>query len=82
MHGRSKGEPCYDAVDLADTQQGEGGILSFAEIESYIRRFNLENIHDKEAAVTCMAWGSTNQWLSYNDQETLQEKVDFAKEQG
>jgi chitinase len=29
-----------------------------------------------------LAWGQNNQWVSYDDQETLQDKVDFAKEQG
>ncbi|KAJ6287495.1 hypothetical protein J3E71DRAFT_358329 [Bipolaris maydis] len=72
----------HSAPGVAGQCTGEGGILSFAEIESYIKRFNLEKIHDKEAGVKYLAWGSNNQWVSYDDEETLQDKVDFAKEQG
>jgi chitinase len=61
---------------------GEGGIPFFAEMESYIMRFKLETVYDKEADVKYLAWGSNNQWVSYDDEETLQDNVDFAKEQG
>jgi chitinase len=72
----------HSAPGVAGQCTGESGILSFAEIESYIKRFNLEKIYDKEAGVKYLAWGSNNQWVSYDDEETLQDKVDFAKEQG
>lgn len=44
--------------------------------------YELNKVHDKEAMVKYLAWGQNKQWVSYDDQETLQDKVDFAKEQG
>jgi chitinase len=62
--------------------QGEPGILSYAEIEGLIKTYDLTKVHDKDAMVKYFAWGQNNQWVSYDDQETLQDKVDFAKSQG
>jgi chitinase len=38
-------------------------------------------IHDKTTAVKYFSYG-TDQWVSYDDAETLQAKVDFAQQQG
>jgi chitinase len=42
----------------------------------------LKTVHDEEAMVKYMAWGQNKQWVSYDDQETLQNKVDYAKSKG
>jgi chitinase len=41
----------------------------------------LKTIYDKEAEIKYMAWGD-DQWVSYDDKETLQKKVEFAKKHG
>jgi chitinase len=57
-------------------------VLSYAEIEALIKSYDLTKVHDKEAGVKYMAWGQNNQWVSYDDQETLQDKVNLAKSNG
>ena len=56
-------------------------MLSYAEIEARIKMYDLDAIHDKTAGVKYLTFDE-NQWVSYDDQETLQTKVDFANEQG
>ncbi|KAF2733512.1 hypothetical protein EJ04DRAFT_468282 [Polyplosphaeria fusca] len=60
---------------------GQGGILSYTEIEEYISSYDLNTVYDEDAEVKYMAWGD-NQWVSYDDKETLKKKVDFANDQG
>lgn len=57
-------------------------MLSYDEIEGLIRTWDLTKVHDKEAMIKYMAWGQNNQWVSYDDQETLQQKVEYARTQG
>jgi GH18 family chitinase len=42
---------------------------------------DVELIHDEEAAVKYMTW-DTNQWISFDDAESFQEKLDWAKDVG
>lgn len=42
---------------------------------------DVELIHDEEAAVKYMTW-DTNQWISFDDAETFQEKLNWAKDVG
>lgn len=53
------------------------GILSNAEIQQIISDNNLTPILNEEAAVKYIVW-DTNQWVSYDDSETLQLKTTFA----
>lgn len=55
--------------------------MSFAEIETQIKMYKLTTEYDKEAQVKYLAYNE-DQWISYDDAETLQKKVDFANEQG
>ncbi|SPO07096.1 related to chitinase [Cephalotrichum gorgonifer] len=60
---------------------GEPGILTFREINDIIKRHNLEPYYDKENAVKYITWNQ-NQWVSYDDPETLRQKIDFANDIG
>jgi chitinase len=60
---------------------GESGILSYREIMEVIRTKKLNPVHDKEAGVKYITW-NTDQWVSYDDKETFQQKKDLAKEMG
>lgn len=42
---------------------------------------DLKPVHDKEAAVKYVVYNG-NQWVSYDDAETFQQKVDWANKQG
>jgi chitinase len=64
------------------TVQGQPGVLSYAEIEALITTYGLNTVHDEEAMVEYMAWGQNKQWVSYDDQQTLQSKVDYGNSQG
>jgi chitinase len=61
--------------------QGEctqtSGILSNSEIQDIITKYDLTPVLDKEAAVKYIVW-NTNQWVSYDDEETLELKRTFA----
>ena len=71
----------FKGPGVAGQCTGQGGVLSFAEIEGYIKKYELITVHDKEAQVKYMAFDE-DQWVSYDDKETLQKKVDFANKQG
>jgi len=56
----------------------EKGILLNSEIDNEIKRRNLKPKLYEEEAVKVITWGK--QWVSYDDEETLQMKVDRAGE--
>ncbi|RKL14549.1 hypothetical protein BFJ70_g15708 [Fusarium oxysporum] len=56
----------------------EKGILLISEIDNEIKRRKLKPKLYKEEAVKVVTWGK--QWVSYDDEETLQMKVDRAGE--
>lgn len=49
----------------------------FSEIETIINANNLNPIFDEAAAVKYIVWNE-NQWVSYDDAETLQMKLNYA----
>lgn len=53
------------------------GTLMFTEIESIINSNNLEPTFDEAAAVKYIVWND-NQWVSYDDAQTLQMKLNYA----
>jgi chitinase len=55
--------------------------MSFAEIETRIKMYSLTAAEDEKASVKYMAFDQ-DQWVSWDDETTLQKKVDFANEQG
>ncbi|KAI5457374.1 glycoside hydrolase superfamily [Mariannaea sp. PMI_226] len=57
---------------------GTAGVLSAAEIEAIIKNGATVTL-DEAAAVKIVTW-DTNQWVSWDDAETLKMKVDFANE--
>lgn len=71
----------FARAGTAGTCTGEGGVLSYAEIESMKKYYGFTPKFDKETAVKYFTY-NTDQWVSYDDDETLQMKVDFAQEKG
>ncbi|KAH8682064.1 hypothetical protein BX600DRAFT_429956 [Xylariales sp. PMI_506] len=57
------------------------GYLSYDEISGVISRNNYTVQWDKVAGVKYFAYGDS-QWLSYDDSDTLQQKVKFANDNG
>lgn len=53
------------------------GILSNSEIQRLIKSKGLTPILDSTAAIKYITWDS-NQWVSYDDADTLKLKVDYA----
>jgi chitinase len=57
------------------------GILSYREVKDLITTTGAEPIHDETAGVNYMVYGGNN-WISYDDRRTFQQKVDFANKRG
>lgn len=55
------------------------GTLSNAEIQRLISSNRLTPIYDAKAAVKWISWGK-NQWVSYDDGESMEAKLKFANE--
>ncbi|KAJ0329387.1 hypothetical protein COL5a_003943 [Colletotrichum fioriniae] len=53
------------------------GTLMFSEIQEIIDKGGAQVTTDKTAAVKIVTWGG-NQWVSYDDEETLKLKMDYA----
>lgn len=60
---------------------GEGGILGWCEIKDIMKSRNITQIHDKDAAVNYFTFDK-DQWVSYDDAKTFQQKVDWANSVG
>ncbi|KAK4442906.1 hypothetical protein QBC34DRAFT_479340 [Podospora aff. communis PSN243] len=56
---------------------GNPGTLSYREIQDIIERENLTPYHDEVNAVKYITWGG-DQWVSYDDKDTIQQKITFA----
>lgn len=56
---------------------GTPGVLSAAEINKIIKTKTVTTTKDTVAAVMIATWDS-NQWVSYDNADTLKTKVDFA----
>ena len=53
------------------------GILDYQEIQDVISKNNLEPTWDHTAGVKWITWDS-NQWISYDDDDTFAQKREFA----
>ncbi|ROW01932.1 hypothetical protein VMCG_05588 [Cytospora schulzeri] len=56
---------------------GASGILTLQEIQNIISKKDLEPVWDKEAGVKWITWDG-NQWISYDDEDTFDQKRKFA----
>ena len=57
------------------------GTVSYNEIMNVVDQYSLSPQYDKENAVKYVTWNS-DQWVSYDDQETFQQKIKFANNLG
>ncbi|KAJ5598379.1 hypothetical protein N7537_008463 [Penicillium hordei] len=69
-HGGKKGA-------CTDTE----GILSYNEIVGIIADDEIKPVYDKENAIKYLVWDE-NQWISYDDQQTFQQKIKLFNEKG
>lgn len=53
------------------------GTLMYSEIQDIITSNNLQPVVDEDAAVNYVVWNN-NQWVSYDDLDTLQAKLSYA----
>ncbi|KFX92564.1 hypothetical protein V490_05317 [Pseudogymnoascus sp. VKM F-3557] len=53
------------------------GTLSYKEITDIIKQNNLTPYYDEENAVKYIVWNQ-DQWVSYDDEVTIKQKIDFA----
>jgi chitinase len=60
---------------------GNSGTLSYREIMEIINKYNIKPTYDKESGVKWISW-NTNQWVSYDDQDTIQQKIKYANDLG
>ncbi|KAL9045767.1 MAG: hypothetical protein Q9214_001250 [Letrouitia sp. 1 TL-2023] len=60
---------------------GASGILSLAEIGRTITKYSLTPSYDAKAAVKWITW-SSDQWVSYDDEQTFKQKMDYARDLG
>jgi chitinase len=68
--GGTKG-PCTD----------QSGILSYAEIMDIKDKYDLSPVYDQEHGVKYLTFEG-DQWVSYDDLDTIQQKVEFANSKG
>lgn len=59
----------------------QSGILSYKEITEIIDQKELKPQYDKKNAVKYIVWDQ-DQWVSYDDEETFKQKIDFANQLG
>lgn len=57
------------------------GILAYSEIIDIVAEDDIKPIYDKENAIKYIVWDE-NQWISYDDQQTFQQKIKFFNEKG
>ncbi|KAF5980123.1 glycoside hydrolase family 18 protein [Fusarium bulbicola] len=57
------------------------GFLSYREIMDLIRDSKAKPVYDRDAKVNYMVYGQNN-WISYDDERTFKEKIDFANKRG
>ncbi|KAK3692975.1 family 18 glycosyl hydrolase [Podospora appendiculata] len=67
--GGAKAGPCSNAA----------GILDLQEIQNIVKEKAITPTWDKKAGVKWITWDS-NQWVSYDDSDTFQQKRDFANQ--
>ncbi|XEV07561.1 hypothetical protein FSHL1_012848 [Fusarium sambucinum] len=57
------------------------GFLSYREIMDLIKDTKAKPVYDKDAKVNYLVYGDNN-WISYDDERTFKDKVDFANKRG
>ncbi|KAL3423877.1 glycosyl hydrolases family 18 protein, partial [Phlyctema vagabunda] len=57
------------------------GTLAYREIVDIVKEKNLKPYYDKKAQVKYVVWNQ-DQWISYDDEETIKAKIDFANKLG
>lgn len=57
------------------------GTLAYFEIMDIVKSKNLKPYYDKEAQAKYIVWDN-DQWVSYDDKDTFQAKIDFANKLG
>ncbi|KAF5557753.1 glycosyl hydrolase family 18 [Fusarium napiforme] len=57
------------------------GFLSYREIMDLIRDSKAKPVYDRDAKVNYMVYGQNN-WISYDDERTFKDKIDFANKRG
>ncbi|GKT97446.1 hypothetical protein Ct61P_15296 [Colletotrichum tofieldiae] len=57
------------------------GTLAYREIVDVIEQHKLKPYYDEEHQVKYIVWNQ-NQWISYDDEETIAAKIEFANSQG
>lgn len=57
------------------------GTLSYSEITDVLASGNITPTYDEAAGVKYFTW-NVNQWASYDDEETFQQKIHYANSQG
>ncbi|KAK3337685.1 glycosyl hydrolases family 18-domain-containing protein [Cercophora scortea] len=60
---------------------GQSGILSYKEIMQIIEKNNIQPTWDETAAVKYISWNG-DQWVSFDDQQTFQQKIKYADSEG
>ncbi|KAI0971243.1 carbohydrate-binding module family 18 [Xylaria arbuscula] len=60
---------------------GQSGILSYNEITNIIKKYDIDPYWDEDNAVKYLTWGG-DQWVSYDDRDTFQQKIKYANTQG
>ncbi|KAJ3952540.1 hypothetical protein N0V92_011012 [Colletotrichum tropicale] len=70
----------YESGIFAQACSAEVGVALNSEIDDIIAQQDAKVTLNKEAAVKIVTWGGNN-WLTYDDEETLQMKADFARSQ-
>ncbi|RYP21255.1 hypothetical protein DL767_009307 [Monosporascus sp. MG133] len=68
----------FESGTAAQACSAEVGVLLNSEIDGLVAEQNLKPVLNKDAAVKILTWGGNN-WLTYDDEETLQMKADFAR---
>jgi chitinase len=55
--------------------------MSYAEIQDLMKMYNIKPQYDEKAGIKYMIYRQ-DQWVSFDDAQTLQVKVDYADKQG
>uniref|UniRef100_A0A093VIR1 chitinase n=2 Tax=Talaromyces marneffei PM1 TaxID=1077442 RepID=A0A093VIR1_TALMA len=67
----------FSGPGTAGSCSNSSGILSYKEITEIMDEEGSELIWNEEAAVNYLVWGG-NQWISFDNAQTFQQKVDYA----
>lgn len=67
----------FSGPALAGPCSNAAGILDNQEIQDIIQKSNLKPVYDEKTGVKWITWDS-NQWVSFDDEETFAKKKDFA----